>query len=220
MKLNDRLLAVSQFVCPNDSVIDVGCDHAFLSIYLMEHHLAKKVIASDNKEGPLQQAEKNIKMHHLEDKIKVQLSDGIKKIDEDTDTIVISGMGGYLMIGICKYLPDTLKQIKTVILSPNSDVASVRREFVKMGYFIDKELLVEEKGIIYPILRFQKGYKHYTKEDYLLGPLLRHEKNPLFMELNEREIKQKELLLSLLPKKNWMKKWKIKKELKCRKTYQ
>lgn len=220
MKLNNRLLEVSQFVDNKNSVIDVGCDHALLDIYLVENHLVKKIIASDNKEGPVSQARKNVQMHKLEDKIKVQLSDGIKKMDEDTDTIVISGMGGYLMIGICKYLPDQLKQIKTIILSPNSDTETVRREFVKMGFFIDKESLVEEKGIIYPVIRFQKGKKHYSCEDYLLGPMLRCEKGSLFTKLNEREIKQKELLLSILPKNYWMKKWKIKKELKCRRTYQ
>ena len=206
MKLNERLSVVASFVEEKRSIIDVGCDHAFLSIYLQENKHPKKVVASDNKEGPLAIAKENIKKAKLEDKIKVTLADGI------------SGMGGRNMVGICKYESQKMKQIETIILSPNNDVDVVRKEFCKMGFHIDKESLVEYKNVIYPVIRFQKGRKHYTKEDYLLGPILRKEKGKLFLELNNNEVKQKELLLKVLPKGYWRRKWEIKRELKIRKS--
>ncbi len=218
MKLNERLSVVASFVEEKRSIIDVGCDHAFLSIYLQENKHPKKVVASDNKEGPLAIAKENIKKAKLEDKIKVTLADGIKDMDSDIDTIIISGMGGRNMVGICKYESQKMKQIQTIILSPNNDVDVVRKEFCKMGFHIDKESLVEYKNVIYPVIRFQKGRKHYTKEDYLLGPILRKEKGKLFLELNNNEVKQKELLLKVLPKGYWRRKWEIKRELKIRKS--
>lgn len=219
MKLNDRLMAVASLVSPEDSLIDVGCDHAFLDIYLAEHQMAKRIVASDNKEGPVEQAKKNIKKHHFEDKISVQLANGIELLDCDIDTIVISGMGGRNMIGIVKYLPEKMKQIKTIILSPNSDTEQVRKEFVRMGYYIDEELLVLDHKFIYPVIRFRKGKKRYRKEDYLLGPILRQNKNNLFYDWNQKEIEQKELLLKVLPSKYWQRKWQLKQELKIRKLY-
>ena len=217
MKLNQRLSAVASLVEENQSIIDVGCDHAFLAIDLVTKKKVKKMVASDNKEGPLAHAKENIKKAHLSDRIEVQLANGIEQLDPSIDTIIISGMGGRNMIGICKYAPRKMQSIKTIILSPNNDCEVVRREFVKMGYYIDRELLVQENKIIYPVLRFKKGRKHYSTKDYLLGPCLRQEKSSLFLSWNERELKQKELLLKMLPKKYWTRKWSLKREIKIRK---
>ncbi len=220
MKLNKRLMTVASFVEPENTVIDVGCDHAFLDIYLIEQHLAKRVIASDNKEGPLHQAKKHIQDAKLEGEIQLQLANGIEKLDADIDTLVISGMGGRNMIGICKYLPRQRKQLQTIILSPNNDVAMVRKEFVKMGYYIDHEDLVEEGNMIYPVLRFRKGRKFYTPEDYIIGPILKRTQGACFQKWNAREIKQKEMLLKIMPKKYWQRKWTLKREWKIHKKYQ
>lgn len=216
MKLNDRLLSVASFVDKDACVIDVGCDHAFLPIYLVSNHLVKKVVASDNKEGPLVQARTNIEKMRLSSKIKVQLANGLEKLDSDIDTVIISGMGGLHMIGICKYVDDKMKQIHSLILSPNNEVKKVRKEFSKMGFYIEQETLVKDHGVIYPVLLFKRGRKRYTSEDYLLGPLLRRDQSTLFKEWNQIEIKKRETLYQLLPKKYWMKKFEIKQELKMR----
>ena len=94
VKLNKRLIAVSEFVDKGSSIIDVGCDHGYLSIYLSQTKKLNKVIASDINEGPLKSAQENIKKYKVEEKIKTKLGSGIDPIEPDIDTIIISGMGG------------------------------------------------------------------------------------------------------------------------------
>ena len=94
MKINKRLLAITNYVNDNSNVIDVGCDHALLAIYLVKNKKNVFCIASDINEGPLNQAKKNIKKYNLEDKIEIKLGDGVQLIDKKTDTVIISGMGG------------------------------------------------------------------------------------------------------------------------------
>ena len=102
MKINDRLKKIGDLVEANSFCLDVGCDHAFLDIYLVERNDNIRAIASDVKEGPLNQARKNIKKYHLEDKIECRLGDGLDTYSDDVDTIIISGLGGRGMIGIIK----------------------------------------------------------------------------------------------------------------------
>ena len=158
VKLNKRLESVASLVEENSKVIDIGCDHALLGIYLTQKKNINRVIASDNKEGPLEHAKENINKYKVADKVELKLGDGIEPIEEDIDTIIISGMGGMNMVGILKYKPWLLKNIETIILSPNTDVDFVRKEICKLGYYIEDEVLVKER-IIYPIIKFKKERK-------------------------------------------------------------
>lgn len=214
IKLNNRLLTVASLVEEKRKIIDVGCDHAHLSIYLVQNKKTLKVIASDINEGPLLHAKENIKKYNVEDSIKVKLGSGIEPIEEDINTIVISGMGGLNMIGILKYYPSKYKNVDTIILSPNSDTNIVRKEICKLGFYIDEEELVKEKNIIYPVIRFRRGKKKYSYSDYLYGPILIEKHDPLFIEYIKKEKTTKEKLLAVLPKKYFEKRWQLKKELK------
>ena len=92
-------------------MIDVGCDHALLDIYLASTYKNIKIIASDNKKGPLEGAKENIKKYHLENRIKLKLGNGIDPIEKEVNTIIISGMGGLNMIGILKYKKEMITNI-------------------------------------------------------------------------------------------------------------
>ena len=182
VKLNNRLLAVASLISKNASIIDIGCDHAFLSIYVAQNLEPKKVIASDIKVGPLEQAKINIQKYQVAGKIQIKLGSGIEPIEEDIDTIIISGMGGLNMIGILKYHPEKYKNVDTLILSPNSDIPEVRKEICKLGFYIEEEKLVKENHIIYLVLRFQRGKRKYQTKDYIYGPILRKRKSALWIE--------------------------------------
>lgn len=214
VKLNNRLLKVASLVDEQRNIIDIGCDHAFLSIYLVQNKKPLKVIASDIKEGPLKHAKENIKKYGVNYEIKVKLGMGIEPIEDDIDTIIISGMGGLNMVGILKYYPSKYQNVDTIILSPNSDTNIVRKEICKLGFYIDEELLVKENNIIYPIIKFKRGKKKYKYRDYLYGPKLIEKKDNLFKEYMQKEKQTKEKLLAVLPKKYLKKRIQLKKELK------
>lgn len=214
VKLNNRLLTVASFVQENKKIIDIGCDHALLSIYLVQNKSPLKLIASDIKKGPLDQAKENIKKYNVESKIKVKLGNGIETIEDDINTIIISGMGGLNMIGILKYCPSKYKNVDTIILSPNSDTNLVRKEICKLGFYIKDEILVKEKNIIYPVIEFGRGKKKYSYKDYLYGPVLIEKYDSLLIEYIKKEKITKEKLLEVLPKKYLKKRIQLKKELK------
>lgn len=214
VKLNQRLNAVISLVEDNKSIIDVGCDHALLSIYLVQNLKPKKVIASDIKEGPLINARENIKKYQVQEKIKVKLGYGIEPIEEDINTIIISGMGGLNIIGILKYSKEKYKNVDTIILSPNSDTKKVRKEICKLGFYIDNEILVKDNNIIYPVLRFKRGKKYYHSYQYIYGPILIQKKEPLWIEYMEKEKARIEKLLKVLPKKYLKRILELKRELK------
>lgn len=214
MKLSKRLDCVASLIEDNRSIMDIGCDHAFLSIFIALNKNPKKVIASDNKKGPLVGAKENVDKYKVSDKVIVKLGDGVNPIEEDIDTIVVSGMGGMNIVGILKYKTNLFKNVDTIILSPNTDSSFVRYEICKLGFYIDNEKLVKDNKIIYPIIRFKRGKRHYKKIDYILGPILLKKKEELFIEYLKKEKETKEKILSVLPKKYILKRIQLKKELK------
>ena len=197
----------------NSVCLDVGCDHALLDIYLVKRNKNIKAIASDIAEGPLEQAKKNIKRERLDGEIEVRLGSGFNTYSDDIDTIIISGMGGRNIIGICKENPKVLKKVKTIILSPNNYQEDVKRYLCKNGFYISNEEFVRDKKFIYQIIIFSKGKKKYTKKEYFFGPVFLVKKGPLFREYYEREMKSREILISLLPKNFRYKKYQTRKEI-------
>ena len=148
MRINDRLKTIGDLADANSFCLDVGCDHAFLDIYLVKRGDNIKAIASDVAEGPLEQAKKNIKVEKLDDVIETRLGNGLDTYSDEVDTVIISGMGGRNMIGIFKNNLNVLKKIKTVIVSPNNYQEDVKRFLVSNGFYIDEEVMAEEEFII------------------------------------------------------------------------
>ena len=213
MKINNRLKTIGDLVEANSFCLDVGCDHALLEIYLAKSKKNIKTIASDIAEGPLEQAKNNIKREHLENEIETRLGPGLTTYTKDIDTIIISGMGGRNMIGIMKESPKVLKQVKTLILSPNNYQEDVKRYLCKNNFYIENEEFVKDNHFIYQIIIFKKGKKHYNKKEYFFGPVFIRKKGPLFREYYEKEMKSRQILLTMLPKNYRLKKYQTKKEI-------
>ena len=121
ININKRLKALGDILLDGSSIgiIDVGCDHALLDIYLVKRNMDMTPVGSDIKEGPLEHAKANIEKEGLENKIELRLGDGLSTYKNE-DTVIISGMGGRNIIGICKNNMKVLKNIKTFIISPNN----------------------------------------------------------------------------------------------------
>ena len=100
MKLSKRLYTVASLIDKNKRVIDVGCDHAYLDIYLTLNNL-NNCLATDINKNAIKSAIENIKKYKLENKIEIKVTDGLKNIDVNKDDIiVISGMGTYTILDI------------------------------------------------------------------------------------------------------------------------
>ena len=173
MKLSKRLEAVATLVDVGKRVIDVGCDHAYLDIYLTLNN-ENKCIATDINQNALNVAIKNIKKYNLEKKIKTKLTDGLEglKINED-DNIVISGMGTSTILEIL----NTNSLSNTLIISSNNNIDILRKEVVKLGFYIDTELFIIDRGKPYIIIKFKKGFRKYNLNDYIFGPVLKNNTN-------------------------------------------
>ena len=213
MKINDRLKKIGDLVEANSFCLDVGCDHAFLDIYLVQRGENIKAIASDVKEGPLNHARENIKKYHLEDKIECRLGNGLDTYSDDVDTIIISGLGGRSMIGIFKSHLEVLKKVNAIILSPNNYQEDVKRFLCKHHFYLSNEELVKEGKFIYQILVFSRGKRRYSRREYFFGPVLLEKKGKLFDEYYKRELVSREILIKVLPKNYRWKKFLVKKEI-------
>ncbi len=167
IKLSKRLQLVASFVDLNANLIDVGCDHAYLPIYLCQKFKNITVYASDINKNPLNIAIENIKKYGLENRIKTILMDGIKGLEKNIDTVIISGMGGILISDILNDKRN-LKYVKTLIISPNNEFETLRKTIKKIGFKIIKERLITENKITYLVIKAIPGKK---KTDPLFGIL-------------------------------------------------
>lgn len=214
MKINDRLKKIGDLVETNSFCLDVGCDHAFLDIYLVKKDKNIKAIASDVAEGPVEAAKQNIKRERLENKIEVRLGNGLDTYSEEVDTIIISGMGGRNMIGIFKRHLEVLKKVDTIILSPNNYQIDVKKFLIGNGFYIDNEEFVKDKKFIYQIIVFKKGKKHYSRRELFFGPVFLEKKGKLFEEYYNKEMLSRQVLLGVLPNNYWFKKYITRREIK------
>ena len=168
---SNRLLQISLFVDHNDSVIDIGCDHALLDIYLIENKLCKKTLATDISSNALEQGIANIKKHDLESYIPTVLSDGLKNIEvSDYNTLVLSGMGAHTILEILNN-KNKLANINKILISSNNDHELVRHELNKIGYYLEDEKVVEDKNHFYPIMKFIKSKKKNKAKEIKYGLL-------------------------------------------------
>ena len=182
MELSRRLLAVANLVTDGRSVADIGCDHGYVSIYLIKNRNCKRVIAMDVNEGPLLHAKANIRKYGVEDRIETRLSDGTKALQYgEVDTLLLAGMGGRLMKRILETGFSDLGYFEELILQPQSEVAELRAFLREQNYMIVDENFVIEDGKYYPMMKAQKTACSSKKENEnleqlkledLFGPIL------------------------------------------------
>lgn len=191
MILSKRMQMVVDLLPKGLVVADVGCDHGFVSIYLVENKISPKVIAMDVNAGPLSRAEEHIKEYHLEKQIQLRLSDGLKEVDNsEIQAAIIAGMGGRLILKILSEKLELVKSLKAVVLQPQSDWQLLRKSLNEMGFVIEKENMVEEDGKYYPAFRLSyqgQQVEKLSQEEARYGPLLLKEKNRILLQYIKKE---------------------------------
>lgn len=214
-KLSPRLEKVASFIENNSKVIDIGCDHGLLSIYLAKKYDNIKIIASDVNENALASAINNIRNANLENRIETRLGSGLDVINpEEIDTIVIAGMGSNTIVGILKYAKDKLINVKNIIIQSNTDLYFLRKNITSIGYYIEDEVLVEDNKIIYTVIKFSKGRKKYNYKELYLGPVLMKKNEELFRKKNNKELNSLEMIMKNIKSGHYLYKLRIRKNIK------
>lgn len=200
MELSERLQAVANLVSPCRCVADVGTDHGYIPIYLVEQGICWKAFAMDVNRGPLCRAQEHIAEHGLESQIELRLSDGVNRLQAgECDTVVIAGMGGALTIKILEEGKAVIKSLKELILQPQSELLKVRRYLAEQGYRIVEENMVQEDGKYYPMMRVINAQAEaYHAIEFRYGKLLLQEKHPVLRNFLEKEKKMKSRILENL----------------------
>ena len=191
-ELSKRLQAVADLVSPGMRLADIGTDHAYIPIYLMENEKIPQAIAMDINKGPLERAEEHIKAHGLEHQIQTRLSDGMAKLQAgEADCAVIAGMGGALMIKILEEGRETAFQLQELVLQPQSELKKFRIYLLENGYRVLTEDIVCEDGKYYPMMKVKPGEmtgESWKPEELEYGKYLLDTAHPVLKQFLEREI--------------------------------
>lgn len=156
--LDNRLKTVSDYIHQDATVADIGTDHAFLAVYLIQNNKAKSVIAADIGELPLASAKRTIEHFGLQEKVTLRLSNGLEKFKSDEfDTLVIAGMGGELISSILMNSPFAFDSNKHFILQPMSRADYLREFLLKNNFQIIDETAVFANNKVYTVISAKKG---------------------------------------------------------------
>ena len=198
MKLSNRLSAITEYVAPEDKIIDIGCDHALLDVYIA-NELGKRLIASDIHEGAVNNAAKNIEKYEALNMIDLRLGNGLNVINpEEINTIIIAGMG-YNTIKDILSNSEKMTNVTKIIVQSNTDVVKLRKFVISLGFMINREQLVKDGDIIYTVIEFLKGEEKYSYEEIYFGPKILENKDELFKEYYSKKLLKYENLLLQLP---------------------
>ncbi len=189
LKLSKRMRAVAAMVTPGNVLADIGTDHGYVPIALVQREKIPRAVAVDIKEGPLNRAKENIVQYGMQGYIETRLSDGVKAIEaNEADSILIAGMGGELIIHILTEGESVCRSAKEIILQPQSEVRKVREYLRAHKYKIVDEDMIFEDGKYYPMMKAipveEDTFWANKKENIIIpcdiyGPLLLKNGNPV-----------------------------------------
>lgn len=190
--LSKRLKCLTDMVSQGNRVVDVGCDHGFLSVYLVQEGISPSVLAMDVRPGPLSRAKEHIAQYGLDQYIETRISDGLEALNVgEAETMVCAGMGGKLMTKILTDSEEKAKQLKELILQPQSELPIFRRFLREVGYeIVEENILCEEGKYYFPMKVVYTGVKKECEEPLYdeFGELLLTGRHPVLKDyLNERK---------------------------------
>ena len=202
--ISKRLELVASFVPQGAVLLDVGSDHAYLPIELVERGQIEAAIAGEVVDGPYRSAVKNVESHGLKEKIQVRLANGLAAFEEtdQVSVITIAGMGGRLIATILEEGLDKLASVERLILQPNNREDDLRIWLQDHDFQIVAESILEEAGKFYEILVVEAGQMKLSASDVRFGPFLSKEVSPVFIKKWQKEAAKLEFALDQIPEKN------------------
>ena len=181
LPISKRLLCCASMVTPGSRVADIGTDHGYLGIYLLQSGAARHVIACDLRKDPLENARRNAKLFGVDGEMELRLSDGLEKIlPDEVDTVVMAGMGGDLIQKILSQCPWRKREGLQFILQPQSAGNVLRRWLCEDGFEIRREEPVQDGHFLYTVMDIRQGEPApLTPGTEYASPALLASKSPL-----------------------------------------
>ena len=181
LPISKRLLCCASMVQSGSRVADIGTDHGYLGIYLLQSGAARHVIACDLRKDPLENARRNAKLFGVDGEMEFRLSDGLEKIlPDEVDTVVMAGMGGDLIQKILSQCPWRKREGLQFILQPQSAGNVLRRWLCEDGFEIQREEPVQDGHFLYTVMELRQGEPSpLTPGTEYASPALLASKSPL-----------------------------------------
>ena len=185
IKISQRLNIIFSHIPNCNKFADIGCDHGYISYKMLTQKKCNSLIFSDISYPSLQKAEKLLKEFS---NCKGVCCAGLEKIDADTDTVLIAGMGGENIITILEqgFLP------KQLILQPMKNTDKLRVFLNKNGYFLQKDFIFKAEDKFYNLILAQFGKETLTKEQIKYGKTNLLSPSADFLEYLQKEIETKQ----------------------------
>ncbi|NLC41767.1 MAG: SAM-dependent methyltransferase [Erysipelothrix sp.] len=200
MNLSIRLESIISMVSPVETLADIGTDHAWLLIELLNRNIIQQGIAIDNKEGPLAIAQRNVASEGLTDKISLLKSDGALKLKTPAQAWVIAGIGGENTLEIIENSLSQAQQLEQLILAPHSKIEIVRARLAELNFTVRSEQLVkDEKFYVIINAQYSKNQQQLTLKETYLGNL---ESDPLYEEYVSNLLETYQQILTLQTRKD------------------
>ena len=191
MELSIRLKCIVSMIEKCDSVIDVGTDHGYVPIYLVQNGITKQAIASDINRGPVEKAKNNIVRNNVCNQISCRLGSGLSTVKEgEVQVAIIAGMGGNLIRDILETDLDIVKKLKYIVLQPVQNAEVLREYLYKTGYdFIDEEICYDD-GKFYEIIKVRYDCKPKVLDSiyYEISKILLDKKHLVMQEFIEYKL--------------------------------
>lgn len=157
-KLNPRLQCIADCVSQGARLADIGTDHGYLPVWLLQTGRIERAIASDINALPLEHARRTAAEYGVLNRMDFRLCAGLDGFTpDDADTIVVAGMGGETIIAILNAAPWLLKSDTALLLQPMTRAELLRPWLAANGFRIVSERLVRDKGTIYAVLTVKAG---------------------------------------------------------------
>lgn len=174
LPLSKRLQVCAGFISPGDRVADIGCDHGYLGIYLLQAGIASAVIASDVREKPLQSAIANAEKFGVKDKMTFYLSDGVAAIPKDFTVMVCAGMGADTIISILEAAPWLKAKEYRLILQCQTRTPLLRHYLSEAGWRITEESVIRDSRFLYTVMEvyWDPSYQRLTPGQWFFPPAL------------------------------------------------
>jgi tRNA (adenine22-N1)-methyltransferase len=167
-------MSIVSFVFDGESIIDIGCDHGLLDVYLT---INKNCLCSacDVNKDIINRAYSNFLKYDVLSKIDLFVGNGFSDLNVGNKTIVLAGMGTSTMLKIL-----SVNKSNKIICQTNTDLYDLRAGVCGMGYYINREDIVFDNNRYYVTIEFLKGDSSYSYDELLLGPILLKNNSDLF----------------------------------------